>query len=530
MGAMLLGARLLLPLLACVATAQAPLPDDRAKGGALLAAAPLADWLGALTSPACGGRATGSAGFAHAAQLVAEHFAGLSLEPLGDDGGYLQAVPWTHTIADPQRSALIVRRGDDEVCVLRPGAGLHGTAAVAASGAGPLTVLVFAPEARDFPPAGVEIGERLVLVVPRGVDVPLTERDGRRIVRRIGSALRAARAAAWLIVDDASCAAIPELAGRTAPGREAGNPALTASGLEPNSLFARTSDLDTILAAAGRARAELDAEPVLALDGLRGELALEMTTGQAPAANVVARLPGGDPRLAAEHVVIGCHLDHLGRVDGVLHPGADDDGSGTVALLAIAQAFAGNGARPARSIVFVAFCGEEVGLIGSDWFTRHPPMPLESIVALLQMDMVGRSEESKRRGETAAQNRNSLHLIGTEKLSPDLHALCVQRNTDHARFALEWDEEEIFPRSDHFNFARQGVPVAFFFTGFHEDYHAPTDTADKIELDKLRRVATYVYDAAFELAAQAARPAIDEARWRRLPQRRRTQPAAPLRK
>jgi Zn-dependent M28 family amino/carboxypeptidase len=180
--------------------------------------------------------------------------------------------------------------------------------------------------------------------------------------------------------------------------------------------------------------------------------------------------------------------------------------------------------------VFVAFCGEERGLVGSKHFVTHPPIPLPSIVAELQLDMVGRSEENAR--ETAAQNRNSLHLIGTEKLSGDLHRLCLDVNRAVGRFDLEWDEEEVFWRSDHVNFAKHGIPVAFFFTGFHSDYHGPGDTAEKVDYDKLGRVATYVHAVAAQLAQQDERPLVDLARWYKSRDRLLgpAQPAAPVRR
>jgi Zn-dependent M28 family amino/carboxypeptidase len=201
--------------------------------------------------------------------------------------------------------------------------------------------------------------------------------------------------------------------------------------------------------------------------------------------------------------------------------------------------FAKNKARPQRSVLFVCFSGEERGLLGSNYFVDNCPIPLSAIVAELQMDMIGRDEEEARdgrrlinRGEKAEHNRNTLHLVGTEKLAPQLHQACLAAN-QRAGFDLEYDHEDMFGRSDHANFAEQGVPVAFFFTGLHMDYHQPSDTPDKIHYEKLLRVAGYVYDIAFELANQDARPAIDPQLWdafrnsregRRSPE----QPAAPL--
>jgi Zn-dependent M28 family amino/carboxypeptidase len=198
--------------------------------------------------------------------------------------------------------------------------------------------------------------------------------------------------------------------------------------------------------------------------------------------------------------------------------------------MAVAQMFAKNDVRPARSVLFVCFAGEESGLIGSRYFADNCPIPLSSIVSELQMDMIGRDEEENaegNKGEKAEDNRNSLHLIGTEKLAPMLHEICLQKN-ETAGFDLEYDQEGMFSRSDHANFARMGVPIAFFFTGLHRDYHQPSDTPDKIHFEKLLRVATYVYDIGFDLAAAEGRPLVDEKLWKRYRGKGSQEPAAPI--
>jgi Zn-dependent M28 family amino/carboxypeptidase len=280
------------------------------------------------------------------------------------------------------------------------------------------------------------------------------------------------------------------------------------------------------------------------LSRLAARLVVELESDKptaAPACNVIGILRGSDPKLKEEYVAVGCHLDHLGVRTGVIHPGADDDGSGSAALMAISQAFAQNQVRPKRSIVFMAFCGEEKGLISSAFFASRckkegKPILLSQIVGELQVDMIGRNETRAREmgpREDAADNVNTLHLIGTKKLSSDLHDLCMRAN-ERAGFELEWDSEGVFFRSDHWSFAKYGVPIAFFFTGFHGQYHQPKDTVEKIDFPKLARVAAYVYDIGFELAQAEKRPMVDAARWRRLRSRQRRgrlpkDPAAPMR-
>jgi hypothetical protein len=497
------------------------LPEDRARGAATIAEVDLRSWLTTLTSEAYAGRGTGTDGFRRAAELVRDHFEQVGLEPAGDDGTFWQRVPWTLLEADPESTHLEIRNGDETVCRLTPGHGLHGQANSGEDATGEVVVVVIpghdSSGLQDF-----DLEGKIALVWAPSVGS----------ATRLARALRRAGPVAWVRVDDQACERYPALSGLSRPGRSAGNRAVRGRGLMPNRFYTTSGRLEQILKAAGKSLSQLGENDLLIeLPGLRAELQVGIVESDAPAYNVIGILRGSDPGLRDEYVVVGSHLDHLGIQRGRIHPGADDDGSGTVGVMALARAFVRNPVRPPRSLLFVTFCGEEKGLIGSGFFTKKSPVPLSSIVAELQMDMIGRREES--RDERAEDNLDSLHLIGTRKLSYDLHQLCVERNDQFAGFDLEWDEEDVFYRSDHFNFARQGVPIAFFFTGFHRDYHQPSDTVDKIDFEKLRRVASHVYDIAFELATAEARPLVDPERWTRLRRELRgrapEKPAAPLR-
>lgn len=230
--------------------------------------------------------------------------------------------------------------------------------------------------------------------------------------------------------------------------------------------------------------------------------------------NVVGFLPGRDKEMRKQIVGIGSHLDHIGtNARGQINNGADDDGSGTTGVLAVARAFAKNGVRPRRSLLFMCFSGEEMGLIGSRHYVENPIFPNEQMVAELQMDMIGRNEErvDRRTGkvtEKAEDNLNCLHLVGTKKLSDELHELCLDINKRHVGFDFEYDEEGVFSRSDHANFARKNIPIAFFFTGFHPQNHRPNDTIDKIDFPKLARVARLCYLIGWELAERDAGPKV----------------------
>ncbi|NHF60239.1 M28 family peptidase [Flavobacteriaceae bacterium TP-CH-4] len=241
---------------------------------------------------------------------------------------------------------------------------------------------------------------------------------------------------------------------------------------------------------------------------------LKASNSDVDSENVVALLKGSTK--PDEYVVISSHLDHIGvTADGQINNGADDDGSGTVALLEIAEAFkqaaqAGNG--PARSIVFLHVTGEEKGLLGSQYYTdREPLVPLEKTVANLNIDMIGRIDP-KREG-----NRNYVYLIGSDKLSTDLHELSEAVNKKYMNIELDYtyndenDPNRFYYRSDHYNFAKNNIPIIFYFNGTHDDYHRPGDTPDKINYDLLENRTRLIFHTAWEVANRDARVVVDKA-------------------
>ena len=306
------------------------------------------------------------------------------------------------------------------------------------------------------------------------------------------------------------------------------------------------------------------------LDGLRAgavgktvQGSLGFAESAAPARNVVAILPGGDPALRGEYVAIGAHNDHVGfdhtpvdhdsirayngaerrlelaapgqqvtaeqrasirvnldslhrghaaRPDSIFN-GADDDGSGTVAVLEIAENFAGSRLRPKRSLIFVWHTGEELGLFGSQYFTDHPTVPRDSIVAQLNMDMVGRGRaEDETLGGPAY-----LQLIGTRRLSTELGDMIEAVNKARRQpFAFDYQfdasghPEQYYCRSDHYMYARYGIPIAFFTTGGHRDYHQVTDEPQYIDYDKLTNVSQFVHDVAVAVANVDHRVVVDK--------------------
>lgn len=249
---------------------------------------------------------------------------------------------------------------------------------------------------------------------------------------------------------------------------------------------------------------------------ISAEIVLNITSGndKVNSENVVAVLKGTEK--PDEYVVISSHLDHIGiTADGQINNGADDDGSGSVAMLEIAQAFkeaaeAGNG--PKRSIVFLHVTGEEKGLLGSRYYTDVEPIfPLEQTVANLNIDMIGRIDPNYK------GDRNYLYLIGSDKLSTELHNLSEEVNQKYANIEFDYtyndenDPNRFYYRSDHYNFAKNNIPIIFYFNGTHADYHRPGDTPDKINYDLLENRARLIFHTAWEIANRPDRLVVDKA-------------------
>ncbi|MBL8151329.1 MAG: M20/M25/M40 family metallo-hydrolase [Blastocatellia bacterium] len=233
--------------------------------------------------------------------------------------------------------------------------------------------------------------------------------------------------------------------------------------------------------------------------------------------NVAGIYEGSDPRLKNEYILLSAHYDHLESSNGTIYPGADDDGSGVSALLAIARSLA-TGERPKRSIIVVFHTAEEIGLFGSLYFTDYEPLvPLKSIIANLNMDMIGRSRSPNQTSTADKElaDKDSLYVIGSDKHSTEVHKLSEQTNQEVTGFHLDYrynDEShylQLFYRSDHYNYARHAIPIIFYFTGLHADYHQPSDTIEKIDFDKLTKVAKLIYATAWRLANLSQRPVVD---------------------
>ena len=231
------------------------------------------------------------------------------------------------------------------------------------------------------------------------------------------------------------------------------------------------------------------------------ELTIKGNTVQSE--NVVAIIEGSE--YPDQYIVISSHLDHVGvNAKGEIHNGADDDGSGTVALLEIAEAFkkaADEGNGPERSIVFLHVTGEEKGLLGSRYYTENPLYPLADTMVNLNVDMIGRKNPKR-----DTDDPNYIYLIGSDRLSQDLHDISEATNKKFTQLELDYtyndekDPNRFYYRSDHYNFAKQNIPVIFYFSGTHEDYHRPGDTPDKILYPTLEKRTKLIFYTAWELA------------------------------
>lgn len=471
-------------------------PKAVQKGLAAIDEAECKKWLSILASDEFEGRGTGTRGYQKAADFMAARFKEFGLAPVGDDGTFFQSVPFTRTVIDEQQTTLSFTKGGKTV-TLSAGSDLSfqsvGTKNVEAK-----LLFVAADNKNARFPDGDVLKDRIVIIaLPKGT-----------VPRSLASQLRRKRPTAVFFVRDEVGASKPSVRRGHGSGRVRTMRRVTG----------------TISRDAARRLAKLVGANKRIIDPSSGKTQLKIYRSKTTAhltvngrveeigvPNVVGYLEGSDEQLRDEVVICGSHLDHIGvSSDGQINNGADDDGSGSTALLAVAKAMTSMKKAPRRSVLFIAVCGEEMGLIGSAWYVDNPIYPIEKTVCELQMDMVGRNESGRQTGQNdkAEDNVKTLHLVGSKKLSMELHELVLSMNK-YVNFEFEYDEERVYRRSDHYNFAKKGIPISFFFSGFHDDYHRPTDTVEKINFTKIANTARLVYLTAFHAANAAQRLKVD---------------------
>lgn len=460
----------------------------------LITAGGLRDHLTILASDALEGRATGSRGQKMAAAFIRHHFQTIGLQP-PVSGSYYQrfllykAIPGeTYFIAGGKR----FRNFKEMVYYGRDNSGGEIT-----------TTVVFAGQGKEEDYQHLDVAGKAVLLM-------LGDEDDYRVASAVA---RAKNAGMVIILNTGTTAEFREYArqfeafladGRLSlekPAIGTGNKGLYfVSPAVAEHIFNTTLPK---LAAAAAPGASKTALRKMAPGKLTYRTSVEVQ--EVETENVLGYLEGSDKK--DEVIVITSHYDHIGKKTqgegDLINNGADDDGSGTVAVLQLASAFAQakkDGHGPRRSILFMTVAGEENGLLGSEYYTQHPVFPLAKTVVNLNMDMIGRRDE---------QHKDSppyVYIIGSDKLSTTLHELNEAMNRQHTRLVFDYtynDEDHparLYYRSDHWNFAQKNIPIIFYFDGIHEDYHMPSDEVDKIEFDLLALRARCVFFTAWQIA------------------------------
>lgn len=461
--------RALAPLLALAlaspaAAQQGSAPRSRASAAATITASDLRRGIGVLASDSMRGRDTPSPELTEAARWVAGRFRAFGLRP-GLGNSFLQYYPVTVIEAGRPESQRLVLIGPTGRDTLRSGQEFVGAPTGShLGGEGPLRR--FDPDSGGQVPAG-----SIMLVEAR----PATMQSVFASVRR---ALREGAAEGALIVVDAPESYFRGL--RTFFGTRRvsiGEPDLTG---EPVALVAAGALPDGLR------------EPLASGQGLpygwSADLETDGTVGADSAMNVIGWLPGSDPDLRGQYVLFTAHMDRPGvgrAVDGdSSHDGADDDASGTATLVELAEAFAAAPSPPRRSLVFMAVSGQAKGLLGSTWYTAHPVFPLERTVADIDIDMIGRNRPDTVVAIGKAASSLGSAVDGVARRHPELRLSVIDD---------PWPEQDFYSRSDHYKFARAGVPILFFFGGVHEDDHGPSDEAGGIEYDTTARIGRLIY-------------------------------------
>jgi Zn-dependent M28 family amino/carboxypeptidase len=468
-----------------------------------------------LASDELGGRYTLSPSFAIAARYLAAHLEADGFRGAGEHGSFLQTFEVVSTKLDPAKTSLELTLngqpatyGFGEVFATQNPAGGSAQGNIVFVGAG-----ISSPSQKHDDYAGLDVKGKIVLIAggtPDGVDMsrvaPGEQGEG---------AARAHGAAGVLQIPQQRF--IQFLRDRASMDRFAGREVIRLARDNEGRLPALTLGpdvADKLLAAAGlnlkdvyQAISKKETLQPKALDA-SARISIGVQQTRQTTQNVAGILEGSDPQLKNEYVIFSAHYDHLKTgPNGEIYHGADDDGSGTTAVLAIAHAMSLN--RPKRSVLVMFHAGEELGLLGSEYNTDYAPVvPLDKVVVDLNIDMIGRSKPA---GDTRSEDEhltdaNTVYLVGSNRISAELHQLSEETNAQFQKMKLDYyyndpnNPERIYFRSDHWNYAKHGVPIIFYFDGTHVDYHKPTDTVDKIDFTKMTQITRLVFETGWRIA------------------------------
>ncbi|MBC8138898.1 MAG: M28 family peptidase, partial [Fibrella sp.] len=500
----------------------------------------LRSYLTFIASDELEGRDTPSNGLDTAARYIATFLDRWGFVPKGDNGTYFQKITIRSLILDGAKSTATVagktlRYGDDFLV----NAASLDNATIAAS-----TPLVFVGhgwliKSKNIDAyKGLDVRGKIVVVAP-GLFPPTRDltTDGMGTDWLAPSEYAAKNGALGII--ELPRSTDPEAWGRRVASTKSprrvqtepvskdsridnGLPSITLSPTAAAALFAGEKiTLDTALA---DPKTKTEAGGFVFGANKSANLAIGVQVEDATTQNVVAVWEGSDARLKNQYVALGAHYDHIGirttpdASGDRINNGADDDGSGTVALLSMAEALGSKPEnRPKRSILFVWHCGEEKGLWGSKHFTENPTVPITDIVTQINIDMIGRSKPDA--NDTQARNRtlsdpNTIYVIGSRMLSTELGEVVDKVNRDYTKLSYDLryddpkDPNRFYYRSDHYNYAQRGIPIAFFFDGVHVDYHRPSDEVDKIDFPKYERVTRTIFLTAVAVANRDKAPAL----------------------
>ncbi|HET9217511.1 MAG TPA: M28 family peptidase [Terriglobia bacterium] len=478
-----------------------------------LAPEALRTWLTVIASDEFEGRSTFSAGIEKAAAYISDRLMEAGVRPGGDNGSYLQNVS-VQSVQSTNQSTLTVEV-NGESRVFQNGVDVFFTPDVGAK-----RTLVL--DDVEFVGYGLHVGS---------VHSDYAGRDVRgKAVIWLGeaapgsldstSAARFLESRASIALDEMGAAASITSSRFVRGRRNAGPSSFTTTqrlDLPRAPELAVSDEVLTFLFSASRVgydeiRAKVGRREELTPASIKGvKLTFNLDAdyrvlNTSTTQNVVGFIDGADSLLKNTYVAFGAHYDHLGLEPDSrsvstdrINNGADDDGSGSAALIGLANAFIS--AKPRRSIMLVWHAGEERGLWGSKYLADHPPVPLENIVAQLNVDMIGRNRDNKNSEE------NTVYAVGADRISTELHNILIDANAGlGAPLNIDFemndaaDPERIYFRSDHFSYAAKGIPVIFFFTGLHPDYHRVTDSVDKIHFDKMSRITRLIYELGLRLA------------------------------
>jgi hypothetical protein len=504
-----------------------------------------------IASDEYAGRNTPSPELDKTAQFIAERLKKLKVKPAGDKGSYFQRIALAKTVVDGEQSSARMgerrfKLGEDFL----PAGRTSGEADAPLVYAGYGWVI----KSRNMNSyEGLDVRDRVVVVSGDGVAPPpgvtvqslkpgdwespvsYAQKNGARALvivprnfdRRWYAGARSVTRAVYTVPRLENLASDDDAEEGASSGPGLGIISVIPSRAMLDALFAgEQTDGAAVLRFAQAAPGGEQPRAFALSSEKRLQLNVKLAVSEEFTQNVVGVIEGKDSKLKREYVALGAHYDHVGvsgatgcRPAGAdtICNGADDDGSGTTAMLAMAEAFA-RGPRPRRSILFVWHTGEEKGLWGSEYYTRYPTVPLTQLVAQLNMDMIGRS---RKEGDTKYANSrltgpDEVYVIGSRMMSTQLGDLneAVNREYLGLKYNFQYDDpndpERFFYRSDHFNYAKRGVPIVFYFNGVHEDYHRPGDSADKIDYQKMLNITRTIFVLASELANAPSRPVVDK--------------------